>query len=185
LGVVRGGLDAAKESRKEFMNIWNRARENRIKLNVDTHDCALANYVLSCLLVEPHRPPSSLMDEFINKYSVVYRTFIGMTYIVEKFYDVKQHSINRNKVIKELRRLADDIAPEGIPKDGRGFLALILLYIVGGQFMDARGYAENAKKAAVSPLPHRLYGELEKALNAGKLNEEVLNALIKLFYYHY
>ncbi|MEM1909829.1 MAG: hypothetical protein QXT79_10690, partial [Thermofilaceae archaeon] len=180
LEVTERGLDAVRERKDEFGNLWKRADEWKL-VDPDVHDGILAEYILACLISD-RRLPDELLAKFILS-GEVYQMLLGMVYLVEEFYGL-EHGVSRDKVLEELAKL---IVRES-NMDGRvsslGCLAFMVSYIIEGHLLDARKFARHAAREGPL-LPGKLFGELAEALEEGWPSERVLEALVKLFYLHF
>jgi tetratricopeptide (TPR) repeat protein len=178
--IIRDGLDAVNRSKSEFAYLWERAKKNIARISPDTHDSVLAEYILSSLISDQKLPDSGVHEFLMG--GKIRGVLLGMIYLFEKSYGL-EHSTERDEVLQEL---AVVIGPQSLqgPTTSIGSLSFILLSIINEQFRDARKYAEDASKAGFPPLPYRLFVELREALSEGKLNNKVLETLVKLFYCH-
>ncbi|MEM0460502.1 MAG: ATP-binding protein [Thermofilaceae archaeon] len=180
LEVIERGLDAVRERKDEFGKHWKRTDKWKLRYP-DVHDGILAEYILACLISD-RRLPAELLERFVLYYEA-HQMLLGMVYLVEEFYGL-EHRVSRDKVLEELTELiARKSNVDGLISS-MGYLAFIVSYIIEGRLLDARKFARHAA-TKLPPLPGKLFGELAEALEEGWPSERVLEALVKLFYYHF
>ncbi|MEM0024522.1 MAG: ATP-binding protein [Thermofilaceae archaeon] len=175
LEVIERGLDAVRERKDGFGNLWKRADKWKLE-DPDVHDFTLAEYMLACL-INDRRLPAELLEKFVLG-GEVYQMLLGMVYLVEEFYRL-EHRVSRDKVLEELTELIARNSIMGRLVNSLGYLASIVSYIIEGHLLYARKFARHA--AREDPL----FKELAEALEEGWPSERVLEALVKLFYLHF
>ncbi|MEM1522918.1 MAG: hypothetical protein QXU69_07820 [Thermofilaceae archaeon] len=180
LEVIERGLDAVRERKDEFGNLWKRADERKLR-DPDVHDGILAEYILACLISD-RRLPAELLEKFVLHYEA-HQMLLGMVYLVEEFYGL-EHGVSRDKVLEELEKLIEKHSIMDRLVGSLGYLAFIVSYIIEGHLLDARKFARHAARE-YSLLIGKLFGELVEALEEGWPSERVLEALVKLFYLHF